>query len=205
MRCSKAAFITSVHSSGSRSSAIEVAPRTSQKSIVTTRRSPVAAPGSAPPSRAPHALQNLAPGGLLAPQTGHPVMAERYPPVEWTGSDAEDLPRGEMTRGRMFRLELRKAEVFADALLVDAGGPTLAGSERRTPRMEPTTRGDPPRVRRLTGQRRAIDPSRLRHDLEQRACVRVKRFGQDAPRFDTGSSATISRGSSANAPAMTTR
>src|ERR671910_2680265 len=113
MRCSKAAFITSVHSSGSRSSAIEVEPRTSQKSIVTTRRSPVAAPGSAPPSLAPHALQNLAPGGLLAPQTGHPVMAERYLPVERTGSDAEDLPRRQMASGRMFRLELRAADAGA--------------------------------------------------------------------------------------------
>src|SRR5918996_5680783 len=181
MRCSKAAFITSVHSSGSRSSAIDVDPRTSQKSIVTTRRSPVAAPGSAPPSRAPHALQNLAPGGLLAPQTGHPVMAERYLPVERTGSVAEDLPRGEMTRGRVFRLELGEAEVFADALFVDAGGPTLARSERRTPRMEPTARRDPPRVRRLTRKRRTIDPPGLWYDFEQRSRVRVQRFHEDTP------------------------
>ena len=44
IRCSNASFITSVQSSGSSSSAIAVDPRTSQNSIVTTRRSPDGVP-----------------------------------------------------------------------------------------------------------------------------------------------------------------
>ena len=81
IRCSNASFITSVQSSGSSSSAIAVDPRTSQNSIVTTRRSPdgvpVLAPGSdagAASRRSPQALQNLAPSGLSAPQAPQRVM-----------------------------------------------------------------------------------------------------------------------------------
>ncbi len=75
IRCSNASFITSVQSSGSSSSAIAVDPRTSQNSIVTTRRSPEPVPDAAgSPKRSPQALQNLAPSGLSAPQAPHRVM-----------------------------------------------------------------------------------------------------------------------------------
>ena len=83
MRCANASFMTSVQSSGSSSSAIAVEPRTSQKSIVTTRRSPdPAAMGPAPEtlSRSPQALQNLAPSGLSAPHAPQRVMGRTITP-----------------------------------------------------------------------------------------------------------------------------
>jgi hypothetical protein len=68
--------MTSVHSSASSVSAIAVDPRTSQNSIVTTRRSPERSRSSAASGsrRAPHELQNLAASGLEEPHAGHASM-----------------------------------------------------------------------------------------------------------------------------------
>ena len=85
MRCANASFMTSVQSSASSSSAIAVDPRTSQNSIVTTRRSPdcVPAGGGRGSERSPQALQNLAPSGLSAPQAAQRVMVRTITVRGW--------------------------------------------------------------------------------------------------------------------------
>src|SRR5947209_1649802 len=96
----------SVHSSASRASAIDVEPRTSQKSIVTTRRSPEGSRDT--PSRAPHSLQNLALETFMEPQAGHAGMARTiattasaWDPSRATLSHRDDgvrQPRGGVAR-----------------------------------------------------------------------------------------------------------